>query len=77
MYAERGYLGKWTAFIQHFSILPDKALYNVASHSPIHSPMAAMQGDDLTIRSNSGFSVLLKDTLMDRRSQELNCQPGA
>ncbi len=34
--------GKWTAFIWYFTILLDKVLYNVASHSPMHTrtPMA-------------------------------------
>ena len=44
-----------------------KALYNIASHSPIHSlihtpaAVSAMQGDPAR-REQLGFGVLLKDT---------------
>ena len=52
----------------HFCTLAaPKALYNVASHSPIHThtyrrQRAAMQGATLPIESNLGFRALLTDT---------------
>ena len=55
-------------YIAHFYTLgASKALYNFASHSPIHTHtyrrrQAAMQGAALPIGSNLGFRALLKDT---------------
>ena len=52
-----------------YTLAAPKALYNFASHSPIHTHThtyrrrrAAMQGAALPIGSNVGFRVLLKDT---------------
>ena len=57
-------------YIAHFYTLAlPKALYNFASHSPIHThthtyrrQRAAMQGAALPIGNNLGLRVLLKDT---------------
>ncbi len=50
----------YIAFIQ--STLQFASHSHTHTHTHTHTPMAAMQGADLTTRSNSGFSILLKDT---------------
>ena len=53
-------LGKWTCI----SVAPFQSAFKHLSHTHTHTHThtAAMQGPDLLIRGNLGFSILLKDT---------------
>ena len=67
--AVKGLHAKWTALIKRFY---PKRFTMEASHSPIHTHIhtsiveATMQGANLHIGSNSGLSILLKDTSINQ-----------